>query len=467
MQNYVSMKTFTPLLLLLISYSLSAQPTPIAPDGGGAYRINENATPCISPEQYKMIEQQLQQSASKYPIANPYRAAMSYSWPLKPAPSITDCSYYFISAHVDQDTMPTTFKDYNCGTIVYDGHKGTDIALWPFPFYKMDNNQVEVIAAAPGTIYNKVDGNFDKNCAANSNPANYIAIQHADGSIAIYYHMKKNSLTSKTIGQSIATGEYLGMVGSSGSSSGPHLHFEVWSGATVSTRKDPFAGTCNTLNATTLWASQKPYTEPVVIAVVVGKVAPVIPACPATETPNEDSCFTTGTAVFSIFTRNETNGTSISLRIINPNNTIYSSWTHTCSITAPAAGWNWTRPLPVVAGTYTFEANYNGVICSKKFRVNCGVSDISETDNHSIASIYPNPSTGKFVIEVANGEQPKQGEFELYNVEGGLVYHSKMATTASSTVIRQEFDLNVPNGFYFYKVKDGLHFIASGKLLIQ
>jgi len=38
----------------------------------------------------------------------------------------------------------------------YDGHHGTDIAIWPYSFYKMDNNQIEVIAAAAGTITQKM-----------------------------------------------------------------------------------------------------------------------------------------------------------------------------------------------------------------------------------------------------------------------------------------------------------------------
>ena len=94
----------------------------------------------------------------------------------------------------------------------------------------MDNNQVEVIAAAAGTIVDKADGNFDKNCGSNNLMANYLVIQHTDGSRVLYFHMKKNSLTTKAIGQPVALGEYLGVVGSSGNSSGPHLHFEYHMG---------------------------------------------------------------------------------------------------------------------------------------------------------------------------------------------------------------------------------------------
>ncbi|MFN8331146.1 MAG: hypothetical protein U0T81_08005 [Saprospiraceae bacterium] len=55
----------------------------------------------------------------------------------------------------------------------------------------MDHNLVEVIAAATGTIVDKHDGEFDKNCASTSMMANYLVIRHEDGSQALYFHMKK------------------------------------------------------------------------------------------------------------------------------------------------------------------------------------------------------------------------------------------------------------------------------------
>ena len=108
----------------------------------------------------------------------------------------------------------------------------------------MDQDQVEVIASAPGIIIDKYDGEFDKKCAgvSSSAKANYAVIQHADGSRAIYFHMKSGKTTTKAIGENIETRKKIGIVGSSGNSSGPHLHFEIWAGSTVSTLVDPFAG---------------------------------------------------------------------------------------------------------------------------------------------------------------------------------------------------------------------------------
>ncbi|MBK7879007.1 MAG: M23 family metallopeptidase [Saprospiraceae bacterium] len=52
-------------------------------------------------------------------------------------------------------------------------------------------------------------------------------MQHADGSRAIYFHMKSGRITIKAIGQNTTAGEVIGIVGCSGYFSGPHLHFEV------------------------------------------------------------------------------------------------------------------------------------------------------------------------------------------------------------------------------------------------
>jgi murein DD-endopeptidase MepM/ murein hydrolase activator NlpD len=57
----------------------------------------------------------------------------------------------------------------------------------------------------------------------------YLVLAADDGRNYVFFHMREGS-TVVTEGQHIATGQRLGDVGSTGHSTGPHLHFEVWIG---------------------------------------------------------------------------------------------------------------------------------------------------------------------------------------------------------------------------------------------
>lgn len=344
---------------------------------------NTTTDACISVAQYELVEKQCNENAARYINNALHRPTTTVllSWPLQSAAGFTDCSYYFISAHVDHDNT-AAFKDYTCGSITYNGHRGTDIAISPFGFFKMDNNQVEVIAAAAGTIIDKNDGAYDRNCVTvvGSNlPANYVILQHSDGSRTLYWHMKSGKVTPKAIGQTVAAGEYLGIVGSSGSASGPHLHFEVWSGSTNTTYVDPFTGTCNTVSLSSRWVAQKPYREPAIVKAGIFTTDYVQPACGTTETVNESSIFVTpfqgtglaaGFAKFYIFVRDPTSGTLATMSILNPDGSVFgASWTQSFASTINAGIYGFSKKLPTTPGIYTFQAVYNGITCSQKFEI--------------------------------------------------------------------------------------------------
>lgn len=55
---------------------------------------------------------------------------------------------------------------------------------------------------------------------------NYVSIQHNDGSIAHYWHLQKNGVFVN-IGDTVKTGQRIGLSGNTGYSAFPHLHFEV------------------------------------------------------------------------------------------------------------------------------------------------------------------------------------------------------------------------------------------------
>jgi len=449
------------LFLLSVQLGFSQSENPDSAEFGGAYplQLNSESVPCITSDQYDELERSTQENLNHLNISNDRTAVTLFSWPLRMAAGMDDCSYYGITNYLDQDNT-SGLLDWNCGAVTYNGHKGTDICTWPYPFLKMDSNSVEVIAAAPGTILNKVDGNFDKNCVTNSSTPNYISILHADGSVAHYYHMKKNSLTTKSVGQSVVTGEFLGIVGSSGNSTAPHLHFEVWSGSTVSTLKDSYAGACNSLNSNSWWINQKPYTEPAVIHASVNSAAPVIPACPATETPNQDTCYSSGaSANFVIFLRNETAGTTVNMRIVRPNGNTFASWTHACSGNYTLSYWYWIKTLPTQAGTYIFESVYNGDTCRSTFRVNCFTGLNSLNDNGSI-SISPNPFNESAIVK--SSIDLKDCQLRIFSLEGKMLLGKSGISGYEFTIDRER----IPTGIYFLQLYQNGMLLNSSKLIL-
>ncbi len=357
----------------------------------GEYRFP--ASQCVTPQQSEEIKIRLrrQQATLRQQGILPDEnapsqriQATSFAWPLRLAAGLTDPSYYGISNYVDENSAyPNLLKDYNCGTRTYDqsngyNHAGTDIFTWPFGQLKQQNNEVEIIAAAPGTIIDKNDGSPDHSCAFCTTAClwNAVYVQHADGSVAWYGHMKSGSVTTKNIGQTVALGEKLGVVGSSGNSTGPHLHFEVYANAAQTQLVDPWQGACNNgalFNAGLSWAAQKPYRESMINRVQVGKQAAAMPTCPAVETTNAAIQFSPGDMIYmTAFYHDQIASVISTYKIVQPNGVVWSQWTHSSPTTYDASYWYWYNTLPAnaMSGTWTFQVQYNnGPVITTSFNV--------------------------------------------------------------------------------------------------
>ena len=145
-----------------------------------------------------------------------------------------------IQQYVDHDPSPAA-QDYQCGTLSYDGHNGTDFRL---PTLAVQRAGVDVLAAAPGVVLRQRSDMEDVSVAGRGAVAlgnrlcgNGVIIAHADGWETQYCHLAKDSVRVGP-GQTVSAATPLGRVGLSGATVFPHLHFTVRHQGQVI---DPFA----------------------------------------------------------------------------------------------------------------------------------------------------------------------------------------------------------------------------------
>lgn len=112
------------------------------------------------------------------------------------------------------------------------------------------------LAYPSGTPVVASDGGTVTQVGYNSARGNYVVIYHGDGWMTVYQHL---SLISAKKGQKVSKGQNLGGVGSTGQSSGPHLHFEIHEGVSEVTAKSTIP--YSTMNHKGAYTSSARYCE--------------------------------------------------------------------------------------------------------------------------------------------------------------------------------------------------------------
>jgi len=411
---------------------------------GGQVIFNSEKIKCLSDIDRVDIKKALkisrQNLISKSKYSYPVKSMVPLlGWPVQKSVSAPYNETWAISYYVDHD--PTSgVQDYNCGSSAYNGHQGVDIYTWPFWWEQMKLNQTEVIAAEAGQIIHKYDLSPDQNCFWDGNQWNAIYIEHADGSVAWYGHMKKKSLTTKNIGDTVVKGEYLGVIGSSGNSSGPHLHFEVYnsSGSLI----DPYSGACNLGILNSLWIDQKDYLGSNINAVITHSDFPTFNSCPEVETTNIQNSFSlTDEVVLAVYLREQKQGTSIELEIKRPDGSIKNNWNFDFVDNYTTSYWTWTD-TPDMLGEWTWKATYLGQTISHNYTV--ATLDINEYILDEI-EVFPNPTSDVLNIKLKEINY----SIDLYDVRGRLIL------TKKNTELSDE-GLNIKSltkGVYFLTIK--------------
>jgi len=123
-------------------------------------------------------------------------------------------------------TNITTGQTFN-GLFSHYGEGYYAVDMWDSDEY----DGTPIVAYKAGVVLHvKEDGSI--NCIdsgislSDCRHANYVVIDHGDSTYSRYHHLKYNSV-NVSVGESVDQGHQIGLLGNTGYSSGPHLHFTV------------------------------------------------------------------------------------------------------------------------------------------------------------------------------------------------------------------------------------------------
>lgn len=244
--------------------------------GGGGALFDDSPESCITQEQWHDV----QEIVAAYHAAHPPSGAEGtpQKFPFYPMGGVLFEDVH-ITNYVDLKPGQGT-EDWGCTPYVtYNGHDASDAALRTFGEQIAG---VPIFAVLDGTVIDTHDGEPDMNIEALGQPANYVILDHGNGRVCYYWHMANGSVAVSP-GEQVVAGQQIGLVGSSGNSTGPHLHFATYDGPQV---VEPYAGPCNP--GSSQWENQVP-SDPTEPSPYLWEFAfsrtPIAPSFPPVEMP--------------------------------------------------------------------------------------------------------------------------------------------------------------------------------------
>lgn len=208
---------FTAVLLLLMPSACAApgenNPTTVAAFDNGGQAGGWSDAPTSTPPPLR------------FDLPTPRAQAVS-GWrpPLYPIPwAVSPYDHFYFARPVSADNVNWPLAEYRYGGIFFANvvHTGVDIP---------GESGTPILAAGPGTVVWAGWGLFTEAPLNKDDPyGQAVAIRHDFGYrgqalYSVYAHLEA---VNASIGQWVDTGEVIGFMGSTGQTTGPHLHFEV------------------------------------------------------------------------------------------------------------------------------------------------------------------------------------------------------------------------------------------------
>jgi murein DD-endopeptidase MepM/ murein hydrolase activator NlpD len=212
------------ILLLLILLLTSCAPSSVTETGSAPTAVIAGPTATEPPAE---IEAQAKSTIVPFRFFLPTPGAEPVSgWrpPLYPVPwAVSAYDHFYFARPIAADNVNWPLAEYRYGGVFFADvvHTGVDIDA---------EEDTPILAAGPGTVisadwglYTEAPGNI------NDPYGQAVVVRHDFGYkgqalYTVYAHMNK---IIAVVGQHVETGDVLGLVGDTGLTTGPHLHFEV------------------------------------------------------------------------------------------------------------------------------------------------------------------------------------------------------------------------------------------------
>lgn len=181
----------------------------------------------VSGVYYQVQEGDTLEAVAKKFKADPQAIAAYHLNRLSPPYTLTSGQWLVIPGG-EKPYVPRRVHQYT-GPIPADASKGTGTFGWPVSgritqiFWNL--HRAVDIGAPAGTPVVAADSGFVIYAGwDDSGYGNLIILDHGNGYVTLYAHLSEMLVSA---GQSVAKGTRIGSVGSTGNSTGPHLHFEI------------------------------------------------------------------------------------------------------------------------------------------------------------------------------------------------------------------------------------------------
>ncbi len=122
-----------------------------------------------------------------------------------------------VSAAADVEIAALNLRTpFDCGQVWNANTRSNHNPQLSVDFQRSDANGKNVLSSAPGKVTTVRD-------LGNTSYGKYIVVDHGGGVTTLYAHLSQFRVS---VGQQVSTGTRIGNVGSTGGSTGPHLHYE-------------------------------------------------------------------------------------------------------------------------------------------------------------------------------------------------------------------------------------------------